>query len=450
MIYVWRILVILVVLEVAWAGWEVARTLSRPPVPNPDLSRLDETTASDLVALREGMDEGRGESWLELAEAYLAHGCLPESEQCFRRAARLDPKSGRILYGWASALDRLGQMEESSRRYQQAIPLLPEPQAQSSYYRIGRNDLRNENLAAADAALQRAGNLPQALYLRAKGKLRNEEPGEALRLLETLQGQMPETIESLRLRAECELAQGNSNQAARTLSRLERVNDRIDLNDQNLLLGITAARYGALRKLNQCSQLGDPGTAAECVLAVIPGHPQEYRYLPQAAELQRNVGRPEMALELLQRAVEQAGLTPELLEQIGDLHQILHRNNEAHAHWHQAVELGATATVHGKLAESCQARGDLPGTRRHAALQREAEGVAAYRGNSLDVAVAALQDAVAQNPAAARAWFYLGEAHAALGNDPPAIIAYQNCLKARPEHGRAHVALQRLPGVSAD
>lgn len=449
MIFVWRILAIVVVLEVPWAGWQVARSLSRAPVPNPNLSRLDDSTAADLSALREGLDESQAESWLELAEAYLAHGCHPEAELCFRRAAELDPASGRILYGWASALERLGQMQSSRQRYAQALALVSESHAQSCHYRIGRNFLREENVEEANAALQRSGDLPQALYLQAKNALRRGDISEATRLLDRLERQMPDAIQTIQLQAECHSALGRTEQAAEFISRLERVQERMDLNDQNMHIAMIATRYGMLRRLNQCSQLGDPGIAAECVLAAIPGHHQEYSFLPKAAELQLNAGNPAAALDLLQRAVQQGVLKPALLERIGDVHMSMHHVDEALDNWRRAILLGETATVHGKLAAVYEQRGDLEAARRHAALQLEATGVAAYRNDALDSAKSALQDAVMQNPASARSWFYLGEVYNAQGNRSNAQAAYQDCLKQDPNHGRALAALSRLrPGQS--
>ena len=446
----WRGLLIIVCLELIGAGTLAVRALGRAPAPLPDLSRFDPETAADLRRLHADLNERDAASWQRLAEVYLPFGCLPESELCFRRAAALDPQSGQILYGWASCLDRLGQLAESTDRYERAAARAPDNYAQSCYYRIGRNYLREENVAAADAALTRAGDLPQALFLRARMSLRSGNLPEASQLLEVLQQQMPAGVQTIQLQAELELAQGRSDRAAAAFHRLDRVEERFDLNDQNVLYASVEAQHGFLRKLNLCSGGGDPGSEAECVLAAIAGHPQEYIYLPKVAELQMKAGRPEQALPLLQQAIQEGRLSPGLLEQLGDVFTALQRDEEAHTHWLQAASLGETATVHGKLAESFRARNDEAAALRHAARQREAEGVAAYRKDALDSAISILEDAVTLNPSAARAWFYLGEAYYASGDHSKARVAYQNCLNENPDHGRALAAMKRLLPAASD
>jgi tetratricopeptide (TPR) repeat protein len=356
----------------------------------------------------------------------------------------LAPQSGLILYGWASCLDRLGRLDESNQRFEQAAPLLSEPMAQSCWYRIGRNFLRLEKPAEAEAALLRAGHLPQAVYLRARHLARTGQVSAAVPLLQELEEEMPDVIEVVRLAAACAQAQGQTPQAAEALERLERVHGRMSLNDQHEPMAAISARFGFFRRLEACMQAPDPGTRAECVRKAIAGHPQGYRYLPIAAGLELEAGRPEQALTLLHEVRREGGLSPELLEQTGDVLKQLGRDSAAQTDWLQAAALGETPTVHAKLAEYFRAKGDDAAARMQERLQLEAQGVAAYRQDELESAEALLGDATSSPPAEARAWFYLGEACRAQGKRAAALEAYEHCLRADPDHGRALAARGQL------
>jgi cytochrome c-type biogenesis protein CcmH/NrfG len=70
------------------------------------------------------------------------------------------------------------------------------------------------------------------------------------------------------------------------------------------------------------------------------------------------------------------------------------------------------------------------------------EGIEAFRNGELEKAVSVLSHSVQVDPGLDMAWFYLGEAQTAAGRPAEGKLAYEQCLKLNPVHGRALAALQ--------
>lgn len=449
MIVVVRSLCLLIALELAGSGVLILRQLLQVPPPQADLSRHDPLTIADLEQLRTSVNMSSADAWRELGEAYLAYGALPESEVCYRRAASIDPGSGRNLYGWACALDRLGQMAASSARYEQAAGSVPEPYNFSCWYRIGRNCLREEQPERAAQALRRAPEVPLPLSLRVRLLVRNGQLDEALPLLEKLEKLAPDAVKGILLRARLETALGHDSQAQQALDRVERAQDALSMNDQANFLTAIASQYGFLKVIRNCSNLPDRKLESDCFYRALANHPQRARFLHVAAHLAQVAGEPEEALRRSTEAMRAGALSPVILEQHGELLQQAGDADQAEQAWLRAAALGETVTLYARLAALSRGRNDEDSARRYEARQREAQGIAAYRENRLEDAIAALRSALDSDSSSARSWYYLGESLRAIGELPEARQAYEHCLKRSPTHGRARAALQRMTNETA-
>jgi tetratricopeptide (TPR) repeat protein len=119
-----RVLIAIIVVELAVGGALAARRLARPHPPQADWSLLDQATATQI---RAAIAECKSAAdWRNLGEMYMAAGCFAESERCHHVACDLDPNSADFARQWAFALERLAAFDAANAQYRRAMELGPD------------------------------------------------------------------------------------------------------------------------------------------------------------------------------------------------------------------------------------------------------------------------------------------------------------------------------------
>lgn len=441
MIYRW-VLPLLIAAELAGAGVLIASRLSRPMPPLPDLSRLDEATATDLRALHTRA-AGSWEAWQELGEAYMAFGYFCEAEACFRNIADRDPDSFAIRYGWAYTLQRLGRLDEAVVHFRRAAEVAPPDMVAACRYHLGRCHLRREDVTTAEQAFRKASGFPPADFQMAKILVRSGSPEQALPILESLTRQEPDDLQPLQLMARVKQTLKLPAAAAELSHRSERATGKIQLTDHHQFLGPIRFRYGASREVLENARLrqrGRPDQAAANYHAMMPRlHVWDRCKIgPMLAELELQLGRAETAERLLLELFEYSNMTLQTLMLLGDAQAIQGRADEALETYTRALRIRSTADLHRRVAMHWNNAGDSERAKFHAASADCCDGVDAFRENELDLARQALEKSLQVAPQNHVAWFYLGEVRRAAGLHDRARDAYRRCLELNPAHGRAH------------
>lgn len=293
------------------AFWAIPR-LNRPAPVLPDLDSVDPITAKELGELRDRARDGDAGDWRTLAEALLGSGFYAHAEQCFHRAAELDPNDGRSVYGRGFCLERVGRTHESTDVLQQAIALADDDLKQTCRYEIGRNALREEDPRRAEAAFRRLDTFGPARYQLAKLLMRTGRAEEAIAILDHELATAPNSLKFLQLRGWAAQAVGRTEEAARFADRAERAEYQLALEYNSTFIGLFAAQHGFGKLLADCSALQHTGSADQQahaygkVLKIIRDN-QLWQFdsvFIDAAEVELQRNRPQDALRLLDEREE--------------------------------------------------------------------------------------------------------------------------------------------------
>src|SRR5262245_6936377 len=352
-----RILVVVVAGELVVGAVLFARQRSRPAPPVADLSIVDPLAAAQI---RDLAQEWRSpEAWARLGEAYLAYGYFREAEACYRVAVEREPARADFAYGWAFALERIGQIPEANREYERAIRLR-HPRADDCWYFIGRNWLREEKADEAREAFQKAGRQPSARYEIARLLVHASKVSEAIPLLDQLSAEYPKAIQPYLLRHRIEVLRDSPTAAVyadlagrapdvlpnpwdREYTRLEAVHERMGV----------AGEWKACEKLLASRKLDEVEPRLREALR-LQWDPLGVDLLAKV-ELRR--GRPEEAVRLLQEVNDRMGPSIHFLTRLGDEWENAGQPNRAAQAWTRAVQLGRAPNAkhlryqHSKLAE---------------------------------------------------------------------------------------------------
>ncbi|HEY3327346.1 MAG TPA: tetratricopeptide repeat protein, partial [Novimethylophilus sp.] len=141
--------------------------------------------------------------------------------------------------------------------------------------------------------------------------------------------------------------------------------------------------------------------------------------------LASQVGRDDVAVELLQKAIQSQARIPEFHNNLGLALQSLGRKDDAEASFRQAIRLN------GRFPEACNNLGTL--------LQEKGHW---------EEACQSFERALALKPDYAEAAFNAGNVHARQGKYEDAVRRFKQAIKLRPDYAKAHCglgsALQRL------
>jgi tetratricopeptide (TPR) repeat protein len=444
-----RLLVGLVVVEFLVGGWLVAARLRRPAPPRPDLGLVDIVAPDDLRDRAAGCRTPG--DWRDLGEAYMALGFFPEAEACHRVAAEEDPEDPRLAHEWAFALERLGRLDEAVREFRRAADL-GHPRAAECRFLAARCLLRQERPADARAELERLPRVPMARYELARLHYREGRLSEALKVVEPLLGEFPDTIQPATLRHRIALQQGDPRAAVRFADLADRAARRLPnpFDPEVERLNTTHARLGPGGRWPEAVQLLGAGKFDEAERKAREGlavrwHPSGVGVLWEVAFRR---GRPAEALKHAEELINREGPLARHLGRLGDALGELGRREEAEKAWLRCAALAPpieAKDAHFRLAEHYEKA--LPSRDRHARhLARAGLGVSIerLRAGEMKEAWDVLREVVASDARLATGWFYLGEVERLAGRPDEARRAYRHCLAVDPDHGRALAALEML------
>ena len=441
-----RTLLIIVLLELLATAGLVAWRLTRPQPPQPNLALVDSLTAADFRELQHQVCWDTANAWRELAEAYTVFGFFPEADLCCRRAAELDPDSFDTFYLWGMVLDRLGRTSESIDTFRQSIEFANAEKSEVCWHHIGRNYLREEKLADAEAAFRKAGSRQFASHELAKLLIRSERADQAVPLLDNLIADHSDIHNHYQLRARAARALGDRRAAADYRDRAERAPISMETDPIIEHLHSRTRHYGVFRRIQEGDALASSGQIDKAAARFL--EITQIKWLPllvrDLVSIELQLGHADQAIQLLDEQIARDSPNKAPLDALGDAYDQIGNADKARECWERVVQIGPESQTHRKLAESYSRRGNEQQARRHTGLAHYADGLAAFRNNELPSAVIAFKKAVSSAPQHAHSWFYLAESQRFLGHVKQARNAYHRCLKINPNHGRAIVGLDRL------
>jgi len=217
------------------------------------------------------------------------------------------------------------------------------------------------------------------------------------------------------------------------------VSDRSGVADL-LGAGLTHHKAGRLPEAEACYRQ---------VLAVYPDHADANNLLGVIAT---QVGRADLAVELIGRAIQQNGHSPGYFSNLGTALRRLGRFDEAVAAYRRVVGITPNeAEAHYNLATALFDRGDLDesiGACRHAIRISpdfvEAHynlGIALNVQGKLDESIAAYRQAIRIRPNLAEAHYKLSTALRGLGKIDEAVAASRQAIRVKPDYAEAHCGL---------
>ena len=458
-----RLLVMLVVAEVAVCAGLVARRAWRVPPAVPTDFPDDPRLATELAAVAARADRGGAADWRALGESLLGQGLYTHAEQAFARAVALDPRDADAAFGQAFCVDRTGRMEEAVALYRRCLDL-PDVAADGvgrhpfALYAIGRNLLRLEDVAGAEAAFRENEAFVPAAYQLAKLLSRDGRLGEAVRIVESLLGQLPLALELHQLRARILDAAGAPAEAFLARATEERSAHLVETNFNTDYVKPFTRRHGLVGALAEI----------EARLPPLPGDPERdpQRITEQVERLERDVGSARipqrLTLAYLRAALAaDAGGGDELARHLATIDEAGDRSvsrldieatvrersgdaDGARALRERAAAMAPTARLHRQLAEAAERSGDAASARIHKARQHFHLGKAAYRRNRLEEALGEFRAAAALDDAHVATWYHAGEMAYHLGRPADATAAFRRVVQLEPDHERAVRFLELL------
>jgi len=446
-----RVLLIVVLAELAIAGYVVYQRSAavRPPAVN--LERLDRRTAAEFRETQTRVAAGEPAAWEELAVAYLAFGYFAESDACFGQAALLVPPTPEFYVSWGICLDRLGRLDAAIEKFERAKELQEPERREVSWYHMARCYLRQEKLEQARAALEAAGDFELARFQLAKLDARTGQPEQAAAILDGMLSMNPTELKLNQLRAKVASDLGDVATARRCRSMVERATDRLFLDSTVEYVGLLRVMRGLPRFRAQTAEVERSGQLAAAADELDEALKLEWD-LATARRLVRldvRINRIDAASEVLKQMTERFGASPEFLEQQGDMAFLQGRADEAEELWQRAIELRPNARLHQMLAGAAERRGDAAAAARHRARQEYQLGLQFYRGNKELEAYQRFEKAVELDPQQPEAWFFMGELQRASGHAEDAARLYRKCLVLRPHSGKALDALAEVEEPAA-
>ena len=427
--------------------------ISKPRPPTPNLKHLHPTTSSEIHGLEKRISQQPDDAraWSNLALAYTVFGFYPEAEWCSRRAVEIAPLSFEAAWWWGIALHQLGQPGQAIDRFHQALLLADGDRAAGveakprCWYGIGRNYLRQEDLAAAETAFRRAGPFLPAKHQLSRILIRFGRADEAIDLLDQLIPDYPNRT-LYQLRAQARSIMGDSQGAFDDRNSMERAPHQLPSDLIVYLLQLELERFGLKRRIEECRQLARSGRAGSAVHQLRGLLAVRWRssIADELWKAELQCGQASEAAETLKQLNTRLGLVPSRLSALGDAHRSVGEVEQAVRLWDRAARLGSVPEPHAQLTKYFSNVGDKAKSRQHLGRQKQLLGIASWRLNDLKSADRELEDAVELDSQLRHAWFYLGETRRLRGQTSAAELAYRRCLEIRVGHGRALAGLKRI------
>ncbi len=426
-------------------GWMLRYPALVPPMPNMD--GYNAYTAQQLRQLHASCDPTLADNWMNLSDAYIAHGFYPEAEACARMAVQIAPQDADFRFRWAFVLSAMGRLEESVPQFRASLELgHPEPEA--VHYLVGREYLRAENTEQAAVELQSSEPLPAAMYELAKLDLRSGKPAEAIVRLKQIEAELPNVYAPHLLRAQAEEQLGHADVAAdyRLLSQLNKERLPTPLDEFRIRYLKQIGRYSlselVQEKLTQVEGNQARQVAAELELMSTGG------FEPQLEDLRATVdyalGDRSGQQRRLRKIIDQDGASTYRCWRLAMAYAEDEQYDQAIEWLKTGLRLDSRDSVREsreQLIELYEKTGDLGRARFHVGRLFYWEGLEALSAADLALARQKLATATEIDPSYDAGWYYLGIVVGLWGAPQGQAEAFEKCLAANPYHGRARAWL---------
>ncbi|APZ95670.1 tetratricopeptide repeat protein [Fuerstiella marisgermanici] len=448
-----NLLVALLVAEIAIGAFVLKRSSATfsADVPVVNLEKLDPATADAITSLRTKATSGDVADWRNLAEALLGNGYYVAAADCFQEAAALAPNDLHLIYSRGFCLERVGQTERAIQLFEKTATESDTQLATTCWYQIGRCYLRQEDPVQAEEAFRRIPNFPPAAYQLSKLLIRSNRYHDAIEILDAQLEQLPNSLKLLQLRQNAAKA-ANDEETTRSLrDQEERAVYQLELEYSQRFITMFASRFGLPALLSRAMDLKSAGSIQQRervlrqALDVIRTNKLwQYRsVLVAMAHVQFGLGNLDEVQQLVSEIRRTSQDGADLLELEGLVHASRGELDAAAKVWKRALDMQPSiGLIPDLLATGTLSEDEVSA---YQAKQKSQMGLNAYRSNQIAEARVAFAEATKLDPKNSRAWFYLGETERLVGSLDNARAAYSNCLDLAPGHGRATVALERLP-----
>lgn len=444
-----RILLAVVLFEIVIGSVLVHQYRNSQAAPLPNLALFDAVTAEEFRNLARSAQTAS--DWAKLAEVYLATGCYPESEACWKRATELEPATSDYHFKHAFTLERLGLIAEANSAYETAIGK-KFSRASDAWYYIGRNHLRLENASAARDAFTKAGALPGARWELALLDAREGRREDAETVAEKLAMEFPQSYPPIALQIRLAID-------AKNFQAIGELSDRFSRRARPLPTPFDTEVDWVLGRANGVGHdrlFRDAGRDMQA--GKIDGvetklrEALQSRWDPEVADKMAEVAfvrnRREDALKILNEVIERGGPTAFGLWRRGQAELALAQTENALATWERAANLASgpngrdlfqdLAMLYERMGKPAQAQS----ARARCAL---AAGIWLLETGRLGEAREQFLKATQEDPKSAAAWYELAETERRAGQVADSRTAYERCLKLDPNFGRAKRAQALLP-----
>jgi len=445
--------------EVIALGYVLLPQLSPAPAVIPATVRADPLLTQELGELAEAANTGGHPEWMAFGDALLGQGAYLQAESAYRRAVGFAPDDIEARFALAFCIDRTGRMEESNEHYRACLELPESPGVQRSKkpfarYAIGRNLLRLEDEAAAEAAFRQNPGFPPAEYQLARILLFSGRPREAEVIVRRGLESLPLSLEWHRLQARVLEALGRPAEAAAAREMEERSAHLLEVNFNVDYIGPLTEKVGINRLLAEYEAARQTADAADLdqrlrqIEAAIGDRliPERFLATQLRAELALTMAEPEAALKAIEAAEQRGGAGPQLLQLKAAAWEQLGRLDEATKLRERLAAISPSPELHRLLAEARAAAGDAAGQRQFLARRERLEGIAIYRRNDPAGALSHFEEATRLDPADAASWYHQGEMLFHLDRAADAAEALRRALAINPGDGRS----QRLLAIIAE
>jgi tetratricopeptide (TPR) repeat protein len=277
------------------------------PVRPPQVAGMDPELASLVQTFVERVEASPSdpEAHGELGLVYEANSMSHEAEQCYEKAALLQPESARWRYRQGIVQRTAGKLEEALVNMRRAYEKAPE--VKLILIRLGEMLLDDGKLAEArkicEEAVKHGGDSPESWLGLANVHLAEGNPEKTVELCEKALEMDPSYQAAHYSLGLAYRAQGRTEDALRELRVGEGALRRYPQDQFDLRLRDYGVGYG--RRMGRIEVMAQSGQAKEAVLElekILQDRPEDPAVLGLMARTQLGLGQPHKALEYLQRS----------------------------------------------------------------------------------------------------------------------------------------------------
>jgi tetratricopeptide (TPR) repeat protein len=455
-----RLFVIVIVGEGLLGIVLATRWWTQSPLRLPATVSDDPAWAAEVADLAAATRFGGAAAWTALGDALLGRGDYRNAELAYRRVTEMAPQDIEARFALAFCLDRTGRMADANEHYRRCLELPDRPgpgQSKKPFalYAIGRNLLRLEDEAAAEAVFRQNPGFPPADYQLARILLFTGRPREALEVVDRGLASLPLALEWHRLRGRIMDALDRPADAFAARGMEERSAHLLEVNFSTGYVRPLTTRhgikqmldgYGAAAGRESPEQLSQRLDAIE---AAIGGRmiPESITLMQFRANQAMMFGDPQEVVDMIAAQPWLRDSDPLMAIYEADALARLDRSDEATALRRRLVAIAPSASLHRKLAVACESSGDQAGRNQQLSQAELLDGIALYRRNDIAGALPRFVKAVELDPANAAAHFHRGEMLYHLGRRKEATSAFRDALTKRPGFGRASDFLEYIVDV---